>query len=46
MTAAKRRALGTKIDEAIEASNRALVRASERLVKSYYDGVEDLRQAK
>lgn len=42
----KRKVLGTKIDDAIEASLHALQRAADRLVLSYYDGIEDLRQTK
>lgn len=42
----KRRVLGTKIDEAIEASVHAIHRAADRLVQSYYEGIEELRKEK
>lgn len=42
----KRKVLGTRIDEAIEASAHAIQRAADRLVQSYYDGLEDLRREK
>lgn len=45
MSATKRKALGAKIDEAIEASNTAIARAGDALVLSYYEGIEELRRS-
>lgn len=45
MSTTKRKALGAKIDEALEASNQAIARAADALVQSYYEGIETLRRS-